>query len=378
MKILLSIANRYDMHIHQMDVKCAFLNGELTEDIYMEPPEGFKSGNKVCKLNKAIYGLKQASRAWNEKFNEFMIQIGFKRCESDRCLYVKKQNGVMCYVLLYVDDTLIFCSDIKVINAVKQLLAKKFEMTDVGPVNSFLGMHIEQDMANGTITMNQSQYLENVLDKFDMKNCKARSTPMEKNLHIEKGDSKNCSNHPYRELIGCLTYATVTTRPDLCAATGYFSRFQSGFDDRHFNHAKHILRYLRGTVDLKMVYKKQEDAAVLVGYSDSDWGGDKNDSKSTSGYVFKIFGNTVSWASRKQTTVSLSSTEAEYVALTEAICEAKWIQKLLKELGINCNEPVVIYEDNQSCISIANDSKESKRMKHLDIKYNFIRCDCKR
>lgn len=221
-----------------------------------------------------------------------MIKIGFKRCESDRCLYVKKQNGVMCYVLLYVDDTLIFCSDIKVINAVKQLLAKKFEMTDVGPVNSFLGMHIEQDMPNGTITMNQSQYLENVLDKFDMKNCKARSTPMEKNLHIEKGDNKNCSNHPYRELIGCLTYATVTTRPDLCAATGYFSWFQSGFDERHFNHAKHILRYIRGTVDLKMVYKKQEDAAVLVGYSDSDWGGDKNDSKSTSGYVFKIFGNT--------------------------------------------------------------------------------------
>lgn len=373
LKILLAIANRYDMHIHQMDVKCAFLNGELTEEIYMELPEGFKDGNKVCKLNKALYGLKQASRAWNEKFNEFMIQIGFKRCESDRCLYVKVQNGVICYILLYVDDTLIFCTDIKVINTAKQMLAKKFEMTDVGEVNSFLGMHIEQDIKNGTITMNQSQYLENVLQKFDMKDCKARTTPMEKTLHIEKGDKENCSDLPYRELIGCLTYATVTTRPDLCSATGYFSRFQSCFDDRHFNHAKHILRYIRGTVDIKMVYTKQEDAETLVGFSDSDWGGDKNDGKSTSGYVFKLFGNTVSWASRKQTTVSLSSTEAEYIALTEAICELKWIRKLLAELKIQCNEPVVIFEDNQSCISIATETKESKRMKHLDIKYNFIR-----
>lgn len=154
--------------------------------------------------------------------------------------------------------------------------------------------------------------------------------------------------------------------------TGYFSRFQGCFNETHFNHAKHVLRYIRGTIDLKLVYTKQKDAPTLVGFSDSDWGGDKNDGKSTSGYVFKLFGNTVSWASRKQVTVSLSSTEAEYVALTEAICECKWIRKLLSELNIHCTEPVVIYEDNQSCIRVADDQKSNKRMKHLDIKYHFI------
>lgn len=165
----------------------------------------------------------------------------------------------------------------------------------------------------------------------------------------------------------------ITTRPDLCAATGYFSRFQSCFDETHYAHAKHILRYIHGTTDLKLLYQKQESAEVLVGYADADWGGDKNDRKSTSGYVFKVFGNTVSWASRKQDTVSLSSTEAEYVAWTQAICEAKWIHKLLNELGINCNGPISIFEDNQSCIRIIEESHELKRIKHINIKYNFIR-----
>lgn len=302
-----------------------------------------------------------------------MIRIGFKQCNSDQCLYISIKNGIQIYVLLYVDDILLFCSDEKLINTMKKIFSNEFRMTDMGRASTFLGIHIEQDFKKGTIVMSQPNYMKKVLQKFNMQGCKPKSTPIEKGLHLEHGDHKNCSNHPYRELIGCLTYATVTTRPDLCAATGYFSRFQSCFDERHFNHAKHILRYIRGTVDLKLVYEKQQSAETLVGYSDSDWGGDRNDGKSTSGYVFKLFGNTVSWGSRKQTTVSLSSTEAEYIALTEAICELKWIKKLLVELNIDCKGPVVIYEDNQSCIKIIDEPKERKRMKHLDIKYHFIR-----
>lgn len=183
---------------------------------------------------------------------------------------------------------------------------------------------------------------------------------MEKSLHLKPSD-KNCTSHPYRELICCLIYATVTTIPDLCAATGYISRFQSCFNETNFNHAKRILRYIRGTLDLKLVYRMDDAAQTLIGFSDSDWGGDKNDGKSTSEYVSKLFGNTDSWASRKQPTVSLSSTEAEYIALTEAIYELKWIRKILSELSIKYNEPVIIFEDNQSCIKIADDLKERKR-----------------
>lgn len=246
-------------------------------------------------------------------------------------------------------------------------------MSDVRKVDTFLGMHIDQDMKNETISLSQAHYLEKILRKFEMKDCKPIATLMEKSLHLEKGNVNENLNQPYQELIGCLIYATMTTRPDLYATTNYLSRFQSCHEETHYTHAKRILRYIRGTTDLKMIYHRNQDTPVLIGYTDADWGGDQDDRKSTFGYVFKVYGNIVSWTSRKQSTVNLSSTEAEYVALTEAVCEAKWIRQLLTELGIGCNVPTQISEDNQSCIKIAEEPRGHKRMKHIDIKYNFIR-----
>lgn len=373
LRILLSVANHKGMFVHQMDVKSAFLNGELREEIYMHRPEGFKADGRVLRLNKALYGLKQASRMWNESFNQFIVRAGFKRCESDRCLYVKDENGIWIYVLLYVDDLLIMSANMQKISTVKKLLSDRFEMTDIGKVDTFLGMCVEQDMTNHTISMSQREYLRNVLRKFGMEECKPASVPIQKGLQLNKNESEQCSNQPYRELMGCLTYATITSRPDLCAAVNYFSGFQSNFNDEHFTHAKHILRYIHGSIDLKMKYRKHDDADILVGYSDADWGGDHNDRKSTSGYVFEVFGNVVSWCSRKQATISQSSTEAEYIALAQAINESKWIKSILSEIGININVPIIIYEDNQSCIRIAEEPREHKRMKHIDIKYCFIR-----
>lgn len=157
----------------------------------------FKQGNMVCKLNKALYGLKQASRAWNERFNKFIVRIEFKQCDSDACLYIKRQNGVTVYILLYDDDILVFCSNMKAINIVKKLLLEEFENTDMGRASTFLGMHIHQDIEKGTIVLSQSKYLEKMLQKFDMQNCKPKSTPMEKGLHLEPGDKNNRSSHPY-------------------------------------------------------------------------------------------------------------------------------------------------------------------------------------
>lgn len=206
-----------------------------------------------------------------------------------------------------------------------------------------------------------------------MTECKAIATPIEKGLHLTSESSKETANVRYRELIGCLTYATLTTRPDLCAATNYFSRFQSCYTHEHFTHAKRILRYIQGSTDLKLTYRKDENADVLVGYADSDWAGDKNDSKSTSGYVFKLYGNTVTWGTHKQATVSQSSTEAEYAALAEAMNEAEWIKELIGELGITINNAVIIHEDNQSTIKVAQEPKNHKRMKHVAVKFNFVR-----
>lgn len=267
------------------------------------------------------------------------------------------------------------------INSTKRILASEFKMTDVGPVESYLGIHVERD-GNGTTTLSQPDYLKNLLVKFEMEDCNPCATPVEVGLHLpannadglshssESDESEEC-NLPYRHLIGCLMHTTQTTRPDLCAATYYLSRFQNCYTKEHYTHAKRILRYIQSTQDLKLVYRRNQSADALYGYSDSDWGGDQNDYKSTSGYVFKVFGNTVSWLSRKQPTVSLSSTEAEYIALAEAICEAKWLKSLLTEMGIECSKPILIHEDNQSCISIAEETNHHQRMKHLNIKYNF-------
>lgn len=373
-RVLLSIANHFGYEMYQMDVKCAFLNGQLKEDIYMTQPEGFvKDKTMVCKLNKSLYGLKQASRVWNERFNQFIIEIGFNRCESDQCLYIKFGKDIVCYILLYVDDLAIISNNVQMVNDIKAKLAREFEMTDVGKINSFLGIHVDRNSSDNSIALSQSRYLKNVLMKFEMNNCKSATTPIENGLSLPNGDKNNLTDKPYRELIGCLTYATQTTRPDLCASTNFFSRFQSCCTDEHFMYAKRILRYIHGTSELRMVYHRNATADILTGYADSDWAGDKNDRKSTSGYVFMVFGNTVSWLSQKQPTVSLSSTEAEYLALAKCICEAKWLRCLLNELGHRCMSSTTIFEDNQSCIKVAEEPREHKRMKHIDVKYNFIR-----
>lgn len=218
-RILLAIAVHHGYLVHQMDVKYAFLNGLLNEEIYLQQPDGFKKSISVCKLNRSLYGLKQASRMWNERFNEFTVKLGFKRCLSDQCLYIKNEKGVVCYILLYVDDLLIISNDLNRIKVINQLLSKEFEMSDIGEADTFLGMQIQRNAASNMISLSQTNYLKNMVNKFNMADCKGVATPMESNIDLIKNIDVVCDDVPYRELIGCLTYATVTMRPDLCAST---------------------------------------------------------------------------------------------------------------------------------------------------------------
>lgn len=254
----------------------------------------------------------------------------------------------------------------------KKKLSNEFEMTDMMEVKYFLGINIERDIDNGVMKLSQKQYLVNVLNKFNMQDCKSTSTPLEQHLKLENVD-ENQLDKPYRELIGCLMYVMLTSRPDLSMAVGYFSRFQGCASVEHWNYLKRVLRYIKGTLDLKLVYTTQQMSSMLVGYVDADWANDVNDRKSITGYVIQVFGSTVSWLSRKQSTVSLSSTEAEYIALCYAACEIIWLQQFLIEIGMNLEFPTIVYEDNQACIRIAEEPREHKRMKHIDTKYNFIR-----
>ena len=188
-----------------------------------------------------------------------------------------------------------------------------------------MGLKIERDCTKAELKLSQPNYTEAILKRFGMESCKPTSTPMEANLQLEKGTVEEKLDKPYRELIGCLTYLMVTSRPDISAAVSYFSQFQCNPNNQHWTHAKRILRYLKGTVQHGLVFKRNAAVRQLVGFADANWATDKNDRRSVSGFLFKVYGSTTTWATRKQRTVALSSTEAECSALVECVCEAVWI-----------------------------------------------------
>lgn len=376
-RILVVVANKLNLPIFQMDVQGAFLYGEIKDEVYMYLPNVTKNNksNTVCKLNKSIYGLKKSPKCWNSRFDTLMLDLGFARSQNDFCLYSKCNNQSKMYVLLYVDDLLIMGTNLNEVNDLKKEFNKNFEMKDLGIVHNYLGIRVSQNLNKGFTELDQSDYLIKVLEKFGMSDCKAVSTPLDVNFdfNIFKNDS---GNEKYiklcRQIIGSLMYAVLGTRPDLSYSVTVLSRFLETANESLYVALKRVLRYIKGTLYLKLRFCTDNDN-VLCGYVDSDWGGDITDRKSTTGFLFKIFNCPVLWASKKQQSVSISSTESEYIALSIAVGEACWLRKLLIDFNIDIKCPVTIYEDNQSAISIANNPENSRRLKHLDIKFFFIK-----
>lgn len=372
-RMLLAIAAEFNMDIDQMDVTTAFLNGDLQENVFMEQPEGFEikgKENMVYKLNKAIYGLKQAAKSWYEKINSVLTQkLSFKKLCSEPCVYVKNIKGNLMILTLYVDDILIFssCSKEDKDNLKKELM-KEFEMKDFGSVNHILGMQIRRQ--NGMITIDQSSYIKNILERFKMENCKPVKTPMETGLKLDKIEGES-GKYDYRNLIGCLMYVAVCTRPDIAHVVSVLSQFNNCYGEIHWKAAKRVLRYLKGTLDYCLTFKKS--GLKITSFVDADWAGNTIDRRSYTGYVFKIGSNVVSWESRKQRTVALSSTEAEYMALSDACKESLFICTFLTEcLGSKVNH-IVMYNDNQSAQKLCNSSLFHSRTKHIDVRHHFIR-----
>lgn len=258
------------------------------------------------------------------------------------------------------------------INKVKSGLAKNFRMKDLGHIRNFMGLSINYDRNKGVMTIDQSNYIRKILEKFNMMNCNPSKTPMEMKLYLDNTEGEKQTTEGYRELVGSLMYLVLGSRPDMCFALNYFSRFQERPTQNHYNHLKRALRYLKGTVDLKLNYNRSNNDVPLDGFVDADWANDTADRKSTSGYLFRVFGNIVSWSSRKQSIVALSTTEAEYVAASSAACEALWFTKIINDLGHHLSEPVKLYEDNQACIFMTR-NPETKRTKHIDVRYHFLR-----
>lgn len=372
-RFLLVIGIQFDYCFYHMDVITAFLHGDLDQPVYMKPPDGVNiDDGMVLKLKKSLYGLKQSPKCWNNRFHQFVTGLSFKRSEADYCLYVKKNENGTIYLLLYVDDLLI-CGDFKLgIQQFKSQLLSEFRMKDLGELEYFMGMQIKIDRELGKVTISQSTFIENILKRFNMQACNSVSTPMESATKLCKPDKSEKGIAEYRQLVGSLMYLMLGSLPDLCFSVSYFSRFQDCAEMVHWNCLKRVLRYIRGTASYELVYRRDTNTVPLKGFVDSDWANDAGDRRSTSGFLFQVYGNTVSWSTRKQGLVALSTTEAEYIAAASAISEALWLKKLFSDIGIPLTSPTPIMEDNQGCLFIAK-NPETKRSKHVDVKYHMVR-----
>ena len=372
-RLLLALSAHQNWKVYQLDVKSAFLNGFLEEEIYVEQPEGFVAKgeeNKALLLKKALYGLKQAPRAWYSRIDNFLLKMGFNKSLSEATLYVKTRDCDKIIVSIYVDDLLVTGSNFELVKEFKVQMFESFEMTDLGEMAYFLGMEIDQNA--GGIFIGQQKYANKVLKKFNMDSCKKMSTPLMQDEKLCTNDGANKVNERlYRSLVGCLMYLTAT-RPDILYAVSLLSRFMHCASELHFKAAKRVLRYIKGTTNFGVTFRRSNEVS-LHGFSDSDWAGSCDDMKSTSGYLFNLGSGNFSWNSKKQDVVAQSTAKAEYIAAAAAVNQALWIRKILEDLKFDQEDGTIINVDNQAAISISNNPVFHGKTKHFKIKYHFLR-----
>jgi hypothetical protein len=381
LRLLLALAALENWEIHQMDVKSAFLNGVLNEEIYMEQPQGFITTgqeNKVCRLKKAIYGLKQASRTWNQQFHGVLSELGFERTYSDAGIYVRHQHkgDSLLIVVLYVDDITIMGSSLEDVKQLKEKLSLRYEMSDLGEIQSYLGMRICRDRSQRRIEVDQSGYIRSILDRFGMADANPHPTPLPTgaDVHLVKNTAQATSaaiKH-YQSLIGSLLYVQIGTRPDISFAVSRLAQYAANPSPQHLRLATYVLSYLLGTVDMRVCYDGTNGVG-LHGYSDSSLGDQTDDRHSTSGYVYMLMNGAISWSSRKQRTAAQNTTEAEYMAMTDAANQAAWYRSFLTELGYSVDDPIPLHGDNKGAIDLALNPVTGRRSKHIDIKHHVIR-----
>jgi hypothetical protein len=373
-RVVFSVAVNLDWELYRLDVKNAFLHGSLKEEVYMDLPPGFTKGynGKVCRLKKSLYGLKQSPRAWFDRFRHVLVKIGFAQGHSDHTLFVKRTSGDKVVVLLvYVDDIILTGNDTTGIEDVKKRLAEEFEIKDLGVLKYFLGMEVARSKEG--MVVSQRKYILDLLEETGMSGCKPVATPMECNLKLDKVTGEEAADkEQYQRLVGKLIYL-AHTRPDISFAVGMVSQFMHSPCHSHYLAVIRILRYLKGTVGEGLLFKKSGKKSVEI-FTDADWGGSK-EKRSTTGYCTFVWGNLVTWRSKKQSVVARSTAEAEaeFRAMAQGICEILWVKRVLEDLCFNPELPLKLYCDNKAAIDIANDHVQHDRTKHVEIDRHFIK-----
>lgn len=411
-RLIAALSAELGLEIHQMDVVTAYLNGSLDEEVYMEVPDQLSEvlervlakdkvgSNKkiitdkniletaecwkkaldecidsVCLLRKSLYGLRQSGLQWYKRLVSMLNNIGFKPLPQDPCVFIAQKDERMMLIGIYVDDMILATNDTVWMNDIKKQLGSKFEMKDMGKISTCLGIEFSRDCEN-RVYLSQKSYIDKVLERFGMSECKPVVTPIDVNVKLEKPEcimSDIMEQYPYQSLIGALMHLAVSTRPDISYAVNYLSQFNTNYNIEHWKAAKRVLRYLKGTSDYGLVYERT--GLPLFGVVDADWGGNSIDRRSYSGFAFILAGAPISWEARKQRTIALSSTEAEYMAISEATKEAMYLRDILNSISVNC-ECVVLFNDNQSAIKLAQSKNYHSRTKHIDIRHHFIRDKC--
>ncbi|CAN6200243.1 unnamed protein product [Urochloa humidicola] len=373
-RLLLAMAGHNGWAVHHMDVKSAFLNGVLREEVYVSQPPGFAVAgeeNKVLRLHKALYGLRQAPRAWNARLDGTLKSLGFKQSPHEAGIYARGGDSARTLVGVYVDDLIITGASDKEVQRFKAEMKAQFKMSDLGLLSFYLGIEVQQN-ADG-ITVSQGSYAKKVLEVAGMANCNHAHTPMEERLKLSRmSEAAEVDATFYRRIVGCLRYL-CHTRPDIAFSVGYVSRFLQRPTEEHMVAVKRILRYIAGTLHYGCFYARSTSTPRLHGYSDSDLAGDIDTSKSTSGGIFFLEGGPVSWHSLKQRVVALSSCEAEYVAAASAATQAVWLARLLSDFTGDPAETVGLKLDNMSAMALIKNPVFHDKSKHIRIKYHYVR-----
>ncbi|CAL5429371.1 unnamed protein product [Camellia sinensis] len=370
-RTLISVAAAHHWPLFQLDVKNAFLNGHLAEEVYMRPPPGLSHPpGVVCRLRRALYGLKQSPRAWYERFHSVALQLGFRPSHHDCALFVRRTSVGLILLLLYVDDMIITGSDYSTIEEVKHQLFQEFEMKDLGFLRYFLGIEVATSPTG--YLLSQTKYARDILSRANLTDEKIVDTPLELHAKFSASDGVPLEDPTlYRELVGCLVYLTVT-RPDISYAVHILSQFVSAPRSTHWAALLRTLRYLRGTL-LQCLLLSASSDLTLRAYADADWAGDISDRKSTSGLCVFLGDSLISWKSKKQSVVARSTAEAEYRAMAYATSEIVWLRWLLSDMGVSLSDPTPLYCDNQSAVQIAHNSVFHERTKHVEIDCHFVR-----
>jgi hypothetical protein len=386
-RLCFALALQYDLHVHQVDISNAFCYAKMEgPPVYMHAPEGMDLPSGKCfLLLRSLYGLRTSPKAWNKTIDKSLKRLHYKPTISDPCLYYRRHNGTVHFILVYVDDILIFSADIAYISHVKQELLKEYEMTDAGEIDNFLNIRVNRDWKEREITLDQTHYCQQILEQYDfLVYGQKRKSPLpldaSKLLSIPDDDLSaeqiEFRDHfPYRQVVGALLYLGMYTRPNIAYAVGVLARFGAAPTYNACYCASHVLQYLARDPECRLVYSGDVNFD-LHGFSDADWAGDLLTRRSTAGFAIFAKGGPLAWQSKLQLMVATSSLESEYMAMYAGISEMIWIRGIIKEIGLFedlIDSPTPFLVDSQSAKDLASNPVYHKRSKHIDIKFHWLR-----